>query len=115
MALALSDLSFGARSVAFKAVNSAGAADTTTFGAVAALMLAAQPNLAASPTAIYSFLTTTHTDGPGTATALAQQGGILGAAASAAVTSHFSGDNTISVSNSATVAFRISLAASISA
>jgi hypothetical protein len=101
--------------VAFKAVNTAGAADTTTFGAVAAIMLAAQPNLAVSPTPIYTFLTASHTDGPGTVTALAQNGAILAAIPSAAVTTHVSGDNTISVSNNATVAIRIAFAASISA
>jgi hypothetical protein len=115
MALALSDVSFGARSVAFKAVNIAGAADTTTFADVAAIMLAAQPNLAVSPTPIYSFLTTSHTNQATTVTALAQNGAILASIPSANVTTHISGDNTISVSGNATVAIRIAFAASISA
>lgn len=115
MALALSDITFGARSVAFKAVNSAGAPDTETFGTVAAAMLLAQPNLAVSPTEIYTFLTTSHTNQAGTVTALAQKGAILVATPSANVETYISGDNTITVTNSATVAIRIALAASISA
>ena len=115
MALALSEVSFGARSVAFKAVNSAGAPDTTTFADVAAIMVAAQPNLATSPTPIYTFLTTSHTDQAGTVTELAKNGGILVAVPSANVATYVSGNNTISVTNSATVAVRIAFSSTISA
>lgn len=108
----VSNLSFGARSVSFTAVASG--ADTLALSVVSAAMLAAQANLATSPSAIYSFLTTSHTDAAGTAEAFAEEGAILDAGArSANVAVYIGGNNSLSISGAATVSVRIALASSI--
>ena len=108
----VANLSYGARSVSFTAV--AAGADTLAFSVVAAALLAADANNSYS--AIYSFLTTSHTDALGTLDALASNGAIVDAIASATGISVFvGGNNSLSVSGASSVSVRISLAASISA
>ena len=112
--LAVSNLSFGARSAAFTAVST-GVADTLDFSVIAAAMLVAQPNLATSPTAIYSFLTTTHTDAAGTLNALALNGAIVAAVTTGNVAAFVSADNQLTLPLNARFEVRIALASSISA
>jgi hypothetical protein len=109
--VAVSNVAVGARSVSFKA-TSAGA-DTLAFSVVAAAFLAAGGK---STDAIYSFLTTSHTDAAGTLAALSAAGAIVDAissAAAAVVT--VGGDNSLSVAAAGDIAVRIALASSISA
>lgn len=111
MAATLSNLSIGARSVSC-AAKVAGA-DSVTFAEIAAAYLTAGGK---ASDAIYSFLTTSHTDAENTAKAVSGQGAILDTGArSANVAVYISGDNTIAISGAATVAIRIALKASIAA
>jgi hypothetical protein len=107
---AVSNLSYGDRSVAFTAVSAG--ADTLAWSVVASALTSA----GVVSSTIKTFLSTTHTDAAGTLAALAAQGAIVSAvpsAAAAVVT--IGGDNSFSIAAAGTVAFRISLASSISA
>ena len=106
----VSNLSYGDRSVAFTAV--AAGADTLAFSVIAAALTTA----GVGTSTIKTFLSTSHTDAAGTLAALALNGAIVSAlpSAAAAVTS-IGGDNSFAIAAAGTVAFRIALAASISA
>jgi hypothetical protein len=107
----VSNLAIGARSVSCAAV--ATGADTLAFSVIAAAYLAAGGS---ASSAIYQFLTASHTDAAGTAAAFASQGAILDSGArSANVAVYVGGNNSLSISGAATVAVRIALASSISA
>ncbi len=107
----VSNLSIGARSVSFSAVSTG--TDTLAFSVIAAAYLAAGGS---ATDAIYSFLTTSHTDVPGTLAAIASNGVVVApiASAAAAVVT-VGGDNSFSIAAAGTVAFRIALKSSISA
>ena len=108
---AVSNVAYGARSVSFKAT--AAGADTLAFSVIAAAYLAAG-GLASD--AMYSFLTTSHTDAAGTLAALAAAGAIVDPIASATGISVFvGGNNSLSVSGACDFSCRIALASSISA
>jgi len=107
----VSNLSIGARSVSCSAV--ATGADTLAFSVIAAAYLAAGGS---ASSAIYSFLTTSHTDAAGTAAAFAAAGAILDTGArSANVAVYLGGDNSLAISGAATVGLRIALKSSIAA
>lgn len=109
--VAVSNVAVGARSVSFVAV--ATGADTLAFSVIAAAYLTAG-GLASS--AIYSFLTTSHTDAAGTLAALAAAGAIVDCIPSAAAAvSSIGGNNSLSIAAAGSVAVRIALASSISA
>lgn len=106
----VSNLSFGDRSVAFTAVSAG--ADTLAWSVVASALTSA----GVVSSTIKTFLSTTHTDAAGTLAALAANGAIVSAIASAATaTVIVGGDNSFSIGAAGTVAFRISLTSTISA
>lgn len=106
---AVSNVNVGARSVAFKAT--AVGADTLAFSVIAAAYLTAG---GVATSAIYSFLTTTHTDAAGTLAALAAAGAIVDVITDATGISTFvGGDNSLSVSGASSISCRIALASSI--
>lgn len=109
---AISDSAFAARSASFKVQCGAGP-DTLDFSVIAAAMLAADPTLAWEPSAIYEFLTTSHTDADGTLKTLSANGGLISAISTLAVTT-VSGDNQLTFTGGASsIAVRISLGSSI--
>jgi hypothetical protein len=109
--VAVSNLSYGDRSVSFSAVSS-GAGDTLAWSVVAAALTSA----GVLSSTIKSFLSTSHTDAAGTLAALALQGAVVSEVTSAAAaTVIVGGDNSFTVGAAGTVAIRIALAASITA
>jgi hypothetical protein len=89
----VSNVAIGARSVSCSAV--ATGADTLAFSVIAAAYLAAG---GVASSAIYQFLTASHTDAAGTAAALAAAGAIISASPSANVATYIAhGDVALSV------------------
>lgn len=109
--LAVSNLSYGERSVAFSAVSS-GAGDTLAWSVVAAALTTA----GVQSSAIKSFLSTSHTDAAGTAAALAANGAVVSLVGTGTNAGFLvGGDNSFTFGAAGTFAVRIALAATISA
>ena len=109
--VAVSNLSYGDRSVSFSCVSS-GAGDTLAWGVVAAALTAA----GVSSSAIKSFLSTSHTDAAGTAAALAANGAVVSLVGTGTNAGFLiGGDNSFTVGAAGTFSIRVALAATISA
>lgn len=108
----VSNVSVGARSVSFTAVSTGG--DTLDLSTVvAAAYLAAGGK---SSSALYQFLTTSHTDAAGTLAALAAAGAIVDVISDVSQgAAHVSADNELEYSLAGVFLTRIALASSIAA
>ncbi len=102
---AISNVSYGDRSVSFTAV-SGGVADTLAFSVIAAAL----------PTStIKTFLSTSHTDAAGTLAALAAQGALVAAVTTGNIAAFVSGNNELTLPFASTFQVRIALAHTVSA